>query len=287
MELLHFVAELFVVSAVLIISTESSGDWSYHKPEDPSTWKQHYEDCAGKKQSPINIVPKETIFDAGLTDIAIDFEPIVSAELQNNGHTVQATFKTGKSNISGGYLQTQFRAVQMHFHWGSDDSHGSEHQVLGRKYPMEIHIVHYNAEKYPNISTAMVKPDGLAVLGILVEVAAKNNSLIQPIVNALNSTHYKGDKAFIRSLKPLLFIPQDFQQYYTYKGSLTTPGCFESVQWFVFNHTFKISRYQLEHFRKLSDGKRQDTKSHDLEDNFRPVQPLHGRVVTRSFSEYD
>lgn len=286
MGFLHLVAKLLVITAWFTVFAGGVGDWSYRKPEDASTWKYHFEHCAGHKQSPINIVPKETIFDAGLKDLAVNFEHSVSASLQNNGHTVQATFKTGKSNISGGYLESQFRAVQMHFHWGSVDSHGSEHQVSGHKYPMEIHIVHFNAEKYPNISIAMKKQDGLAVLGILVEVGATNeNPVIKPIVDTLNATHFKGDTAFVSVLEPRKFLPQDIQQYYTYKGSLTTPGCYESVQWFVFNHTFKISFSQLESFRKLSEGTRQNTKNHNLEDNFRPVQPLYGRNVTRSFKK--
>lgn len=288
MVLIPFVTKLFAVTSLLTICTESL-DWSYLKPHGASTWKYHWKDCNGTKQSPINIVPKETIFDAGLKDLTIEFEPVVSAELLNNGHTVQATFKSGKSNISGGYLLSQFRALQMHFHWGSEDSQGSEHQISGKKYPMEVHIVHYNAEKYPNnVSNAMVQPDGLAVLGILVEIAENDNPAIKPIVDKLNATHNKEDKTFIPALEPIKFIPQpDFQQYYTYKGSLTTPGCFESVQWFVFNHTIKISSFQLAQFRDLVDEKRQKTKIHHLEDNFRPVRPLNGRNVTRSFSKYD
>lgn len=284
MELLHFIPRFLVVTAFFYVMAQSAGDWSYRKPEDPSTWKTHFEHCAGKKQSPINILPKETVFHAELKDLAVDFERNVSAELQNNGHTVQATFKTGKSNISGGYLPSQFRAVQMHFHWGSVDSRGSEHQISGRKYPMEIHIVHFNVEKYPNISAALKKPDGLAVLGILVEIGeTKENPVIKPIVDAFNKTQYNGEKAFIEFLEPLKFLPEDIQQYYTYKGSLTTPGCYESVQWFVFNDSFKISPSQLERFRQLSEGSKQHTKSFHLVDNFRPVQPLNGRDVTRSF----
>ena len=287
MERLHLVAVLFLTTVLLPLMTESLGDWSYHGLENPNAWKYHYPDCAGRKQSPINIVPKETIFNAGLADLVIDYEPIVSAELNNNGHTVVATFKTGMSNISGAGLLTSYRALQMHFHWGSDDSHGSEHQVLGKKYPMEIHIVHYNAEKYPNDSKVMEKEDGLAVLGIFAEVVEEDNPVLNPIVDKLNATHYKGDTAFIQYLEPLLFLPQDFAAFYTYKGSLTTPGCYESVQWFLFNHTFKISHSQLSHFRELSERIHQNTKEEHLEDNFRPVQPLNERVVTRSFGEYD
>ena len=33
-----------------------------------------------------------------------------------------------------------------------------------------MHIVHFNSDKYANVSMAVDKSDGLAVLGVLVEV---------------------------------------------------------------------------------------------------------------------
>ena len=275
------------MAALFLKCTESLGTWSYKGPESPDTWKDHYPNCAGRKQSPVNIVPKQTVFDAGLTDLTINYEPNVLAKLQNNGHSVQASFLTGKSNISGGGLPSRFQAAQLHFHWGSENSRGSEHQINGRKYPMEIHIVHYNAEKYPNASTAMKKPDGLAVLGILVVLQANDNPVLNAITDMLETIRFKGDNVTLGGLEPYSFVPHDISQFYTYKGSLTTPGCYESVQWFVFKHTFGISEAQLKKFRVPLDGKRQDTKKAVLSDNFRPVQPLNGRTVTRSFSEYD
>ena len=289
MELLHVTSWLLAMTAFFPKCAEGLGTWSYHGQENPGTWKDHYSNCGGRKQSPVNIVPKETIFDAGLADLTINYEPNVSAFLQNNGHSVQASFLTGKSNISGGGLpSSRFQAVQLHFHWGSVNSRGSEHQIGGRNYPMEIHIVHYNAEKYPNASTAMKKADGLAVLGIFVEVQASDNPVLNVIVDKLEKIRFQTDNVTLDSLQPYLFLPHDITQFYTYNGSLTTPGCYESVQWFVFNHTFGISEVQLKKFRSsIFEGKRQDTKNSPLSDDFRPVQPLNGRTVTRSFSKYD
>lgn len=34
----------------------------------------------------------------------------------------------------------------------------------------QMHIVHFNSDKYPNMSMAVDKSDGLAVLGVLIEV---------------------------------------------------------------------------------------------------------------------
>lgn len=41
-------------------------------------------------------------------------------------------------SISGGGLPGRYRAVQLHFHWGSLAGNGSEHTLDGRQLPMEV-----------------------------------------------------------------------------------------------------------------------------------------------------
>lgn len=40
--------------------------------------------------------------------------------------------------ISGGGLPGRYRALQLHFHWGSPAGNGSEHTLDGRQLPMEV-----------------------------------------------------------------------------------------------------------------------------------------------------
>ena len=47
-------------------------------------------------------------------------------------------------------------------------------------------------------------------------------------------------------------------KYSTYKGSLTTPPCAESVEWINFLTPLKISRAQLQQFRMLDDDNMND-----------------------------
>ena len=37
-------------------------------------------------------------------------------------------------------------------------------------FSLQMHVVHFNSDKYPNMSMAVDKSDGLAVLGVLIEV---------------------------------------------------------------------------------------------------------------------
>jgi carbonic anhydrase len=64
---------------------------------------------------------------------------------------------------------------QLHFHWGSVDSIGSEHTVNGKSYAGEMHLVHYNS-KYGDFDSALKHSDGLAVLGVFFQVNSINYS---------------------------------------------------------------------------------------------------------------
>ena len=63
-----------------------------------------------------------------------------------------------------------FEFAQLHWHWGFEDSQGSEHTVDGMKSPMEVHLVHWN-KKYGTVAEALKHSDGLAVIGFMYEVS--------------------------------------------------------------------------------------------------------------------
>ena len=110
-----------------------------------------------------------------------------------------------------------------------------------------------------------MEPDGLAVLGSFYRVTSADNPALDNFIEALSVVTKTGQKkALARPVTLDAFLPEDLSMFYRYNGSLTTPGCFESVQWTVFDEVLTISRKQLKKFRKL-----RTPKGEQIVNNFR------------------
>ena len=147
--------------------------------------------------------------------------------------------------------------IQFHFH------SPSEHLINGERYPLEVHFVHQNADT-----------KGLAVFGILYhheeETETPNRHLRSwwdeiyyphqlPVSNPINLSGMISD------------ITGNPHTFYRYTGSLTTPPCSEGVRWFVARAANGINTAQRITYQY----------SVHLIENYRPIQPLHGRVVSK------
>ncbi|XP_077507563.1 carbonic anhydrase-like [Amblyomma americanum] len=79
-----------------------------------------------------------------------------------------------------------------------------------------------------------------------------------------------------------LMPPAGRAEFFTYRGSLTTPPCTEPVRWIVFSRPAFVSETLVQRLRGL-EGRRQGSS---LSDNFRPPQRLNGRKITASFPPF-
>ncbi|KAL8199143.1 UNVERIFIED_CONTAM: hypothetical protein K2H54_035329 [Gekko kuhli] len=274
----------------------SPADWCYPSQQclnpgckEPRKWVEPFPACGGKSQSPVNIVTNKVKIDWNLQPFEFvgyqDKQP-TNWNITNTGHSVQVNLDNS-AKITAGSLGGQYKAVQVHFHWGrgTDKSHdmepGSEHTIDGERYPMELHLVHIK-EEYPNIAEAVTKK-GVAVLGFFVQIGEENKNYI-PLISKLNGVPSPGDRDEMAPLALSSLIPpkEKLDKYYRYTGSLTTPGCNEDVIWTLFEEPIELGLAQVQEFwMKLYFNK---TASLPMEDNFRPAQPLGDRTVYKSNS---
>jgi len=225
----------------------STVHWTYEGEEGPDHCADlcpGFSACKGSNQSPIDILTDKVAADTVLSDTLHFSYGTSKTYVYNSGHTVQAN--TDSTN-SIALDTTVYTLAQFHFHTVS------EHTLNGSHSPMEIHLVNKNADG-----------SKILVVGLLVEEGAANPVLTYLTSHLPQSTgaSVKNDSTF--NVNELLPASKTF---YTYKGSLTTPPCSETVTWCVMKNKIFASKEQIAAIHQLIH-----------EDN-RPVQPLNGRIV--------
>lgn len=225
--------------------SHSDKHWSYAGETGPEHWKEIEEgsECGGKYQSPINIVNYTQ--DSTLEPLKVSYSDSTHIhDVLNNGHSIQYNFDPGD------YItlhNKKYGLKQFHFH------EPAEHLIEGVRYPMELHLVHVNdAGQY-------------AVLAIMAKEGKSSEPfdfLESHLPVQVGYTEIV-DMAFDMNLN----LPNQ-KTYFTYTGSLTTPPCSESVEWFIFKEPITISLEQVEKLRELMPL-----------NNYRDEQPHNGRTI--------
>ncbi|XP_030409241.1 carbonic anhydrase 3-like isoform X4 [Gopherus evgoodei] len=248
----------------------------------PEHWHKHYPIAKGDHQSPIEINSKEVQHDPSLPPWFVGYDPGAAKTILNNGRTCRVVFDDtfDRSVVRGGPLQGTYRLRQFHFHWGSSDDHGSEHVVDGVKYAAELHLVHWNP-KYSNFAEALKQPDGVAVVGVFLKVGKTPKPEMKRILEAIDNIKTKGKEAPFQNFDPSILFPKS-RDYWTYHGSFTTPPCEECITWILLREPIEVSPDQMAKLRSLSINAETEP-ARPMVDNWRPPQPLKGRVVKASF----
>ncbi|XP_060825667.1 carbonic anhydrase 2-like [Bombus pascuorum] len=273
-----------IVTLGLLLSSNliAANSVSYSAAKASSLWtNDEDETCIGKFQSPIDI-EENNVELASYPNLEFsDLQQPHKAVIMNNGHTVMIHNSDSKPlEISGASLNSTYVFEQLHFHWGNNDSLGAEDLINNNSYSMEMHAVFWK-KAYGTYDEALKQDDGLSVLGYWYEATNEANPLFDLIVPQISEIKKAGSNEVLRDndIISKLIVPDlaSAQDYFTYKGSLTTPPCLEIVQWIDFARPQHISHEQLAVFRSIKDF---DNK--EVTHNFRPVQPLDGRTVYRN-----
>ncbi|XP_042333471.1 carbonic anhydrase 4-like [Sceloporus undulatus] len=269
--------------------SSSEGSWCYNEPQcGPNTWLSVGE-CAGKRQSPINIISAEAIANPSLGAVTLtnydDSKKLL--EIKNTGKTVDIELGDGLY-LAGHGLPSSYTAKSFHLHWGNGVSKpGSEHNIDGKRYSMELHIVH--TKNNMSVSDAVKDPEGIAVLGFFLEgsekAKGKTAQAWELFTKNLQKVSEKGEDTDLTSTVSLLDLvgSTDLGHYYRYSGSLTTPKCSEAVIWTVFAKPILVSPKVVAAFP--SELHSTDSSSGpQIENNFRPLQKIGERKVEASAS---
>lgn len=253
-------------------------------------------ESTGKFQSPINIVTSNVRYQefrpislSGHSHLSIERGTLYA---KNTGNTLKmyVTNNHTLALVEGGPLTVPYKFLEMHFHWGDrlSGNTGSEHTVDGYQYPLEVHMVHKNIMD-DTVDEALQHSNGITVLAFKFEVTqkdtnTKDNHGMENLANIakkfLVKPKSKFDKKKMKKMNwfgdvnVVNFLPVYMDEYFSYRGSLTTGGCEEAVNWIVFKDPLAITSEQLHSFQHLT---REDGSQ--ILNNFRETQPVNDRSV--------
>ncbi|KIW98395.1 uncharacterized protein Z519_00055 [Cladophialophora bantiana CBS 173.52] len=187
---------------------------------------------SGTHQSPINIVEKELsqhhkpTFEGYAKDITIpgnffnwEFAPAWTPHHPEGVVTALPSMKFDDQEV---YM------IGWHIHAPS------EHLIAGKRSRAEIHLVHVTEEEHE-----------AAVIGIRVAVGDRESAFFKQLGPMI---HYN-DTAQLEGLPVNMRLAIDevggVEEFWTYKGSLTTPPCSEGLRWFLPKQELIVSEQQM------------------------------------------
>ena len=230
----HLFFCLFIILSACA-THKSSAENIVHKPGSIDKHSEFYTLPGldhGLLQSPINILS----FKKEATDkheITLHFQDEIEA-IKNLGHTVQLDFSEG-STITFNGLSYAFK--QVHFHTPS------EHLIDGMTFPMEMHIVTDIPAKDENDLPRYL------VVGFLFKMGHAN-PFIDKFINLIPQTKHATTYLKPGTVKFIDVFPgaeqRNTEDFYHYRGSLTTPPHTETVEWFIHKHILEASPEQIE-----------------------------------------
>ncbi|XP_020883808.1 alpha carbonic anhydrase 2-like [Arabidopsis lyrata subsp. lyrata] len=237
------------------VEDESEFSYELNKENGPAKWgklKPEWKMCGkGEMQSPIDLMNKRVKLVSHLGKLTRNYKPS-NATLKNRGHDMMLKFgeegSAGSIKING----TEYKLLQLHWH------SPSEHTINGRRFALELHMVHES------------KNGSMAVVTVLYKIG-KPDSFLGLLEHKMAAITDQNDaKKNVVMIDPSK-IKIESRNYYRYIGSLTTPPCTQNVTWTIIRTTRTVTKSQVNLLRVAVHD--------DSNSNARPVQPTNKREI--------
>ncbi|KAJ4704997.1 Alpha carbonic anhydrase [Melia azedarach] len=239
------------------IENEREFDYSEGGEKGPKHWgdiKEEWAACKnGSMQSPIDMSNERVEVILKSTELQKSYRPW-NCTVKNRGHDISVqwwNYSAGRIGMNG----TVYFLEQAHWH------SPSEHTINGRRYDLELHMVHKSLD--PNVKNK------ITVIGLLYRMGPPDPFLSKLIEN-ITSMADQLEERNMGMIDPKE-IRMEGNRYYRYMGSLTVPPCTEGVIWTINKKIGTVSQDQIKALR---------VAVHDYaEMNARPLQPINQRGI--------
>lgn len=235
-----------------------SRDWQHGPSGDDSSWGGVC--AAGTEQSPIAL--NDWSKSGQVRPISFNYKASNRAGISNTGYTIAVSPENANTIEIGGET---YRLAQFHFH-----TH-SEHVMEGKRFPMEVHLVHVDDAGNPKLVVGVLIADDLE------EGSTPENGFdraAHTLLGKLQLPPIRGESGEldidlnVMDLLPVSNGEHSFERV-EFGGSLTTPTptCSEGLTWIVMREPLHTTPEVIARFHDI------------MGDNYRRVQPLNGRQI--------
>ena len=268
--------------------------WSYEGANGPANWGticgKIFSECAtGMQQSPINIKLLRMRQGPG--------QSMIGWKIPSDAYNKFVTFGGGGDYLESydghsfvvSHADALFPFGGVTYKLQSFHTHTvSEHTIDGEHYDMEMQFVHKTVDG-AKFSTGLKGELGQTlIVSVMFQVGKGQGSphwlrqLAKAVPSVTNESAQVIPLDFTEVAQSVMVgsLPQDarfkdfkpnYNHYYGYTGSLTTPPCTQGVQWLVLANPIYAEAEDIQAFKDLEG------------DNFRPVQRINGRIVTQRY----
>ncbi|PVH80505.1 carbonic anhydrase, partial [Cadophora sp. DSE1049] len=128
----------------------------------------------------------------------------------------------------------------------------SDHTINGKSAPAELHLVHGDASGAAK-----------GVIGFPLSVGAEESEFFAQILGPTGAPNVTSNLLFDNhevDMRKALTDSGNFKNYWTYRGSLTTPPCTEGKRWWVSGQSLTVSKEQMTELMLISEDSARDVQ---------------------------